>query len=131
MRAGELLHLLGLVDGRNRFAAVCSYGMRKKTAFAMALLHAPKLLLLDEPFEGLDPASCESVLALLLRAKEKGMGIVISSHMLMHVERLADEVMLLDRGRPAWRSAALSEGGLHEHYLQLIAAAPMPPLAWL
>ena len=67
-RAEELLGLLGLGEGRERFAAACSYGMRKKTAFAMALLHRPKLLLLDEPFEGLDPASCENVLALLLRA---------------------------------------------------------------
>ena len=130
-RAEELLGLLGLGEGRERFAAACSYGMRKKTAFAMALLHRPKLLLLDEPFEGLDPASCENVLALLLRAKESGMGIVVSSHMLMHVERLSDEVLLLDGGRVGWRGTALSEGGLQEHYLRLIAAAPMPPLAWL
>lgn len=130
-RAEEILGLLGLVDGRDRFAAVCSYGMRKKTAFAMAVLHGPKLLLLDEPFEGLDPASCESVLALLLYAKQRGVGIVVSSHMLMHVERLADEVMLLESGRTAWRGPANAEGGLHEHYLQRIAAAPLPPLAWL
>jgi ABC-2 type transport system ATP-binding protein len=123
--------LLRLMDGRNRFAAACSYGMRKKTAFAMAMLHGPKLLLLDEPFEGLDPVSCESVLALLLRAKERGMGIVVSSHMLMHVERLADEVVLLAGGRAAWRGATLAEGKLHEHYMRLIAAAPLPPLAWL
>jgi len=131
MRTEELLTLLSLGEGRDRFAAACSYGMRKKTAFAMALLHAPKLLLLDEPFEGLDPASCESVLAVLLRAKSGGMGILVSSHMLMHVERLADEVVLLDRGRATWRGATVTEGGLQEHYLRLIAAAPLPPMAWL
>ncbi len=131
LRAGELLGLLGLEEGRGRFAAACSYGMRKKTALAMAMLHAPRLLLLDEPFEGLDPASCENVLALLRRAKQAGVGMVLSSHMLMHVERLADEVVLLDRGRAAWRGASMEVGDLHENYLRLIAAAPLPPLGWL
>ena len=54
-RTGQLLHALGLEDGRNTFAAQCSHGMRKKTALALALLHNPSVLFLDEPFEGIDP----------------------------------------------------------------------------
>ncbi len=130
-RADELLSLLGLQEGKSRYAAAASYGMRKKTALALALLHAPPLLLLDEPFEGLDPASCENVLALLCRARDRGVGIVVSSHMLMHVERLATQVLLLDRGRVAWRGQSLAQGDLHARYLELITAAPLPPLAWL
>lgn len=130
-RGAELLEVLGLSDGKSRFAAACSYGMRKKTALALALLHAPKLAILDEPFEGLDPASCETVLALLNLLKARGMGLIVSSHMLMHVERLADEVVLLDGGGVAWRSTVKSEGELRQHYLEVVKARPLPELGWV
>lgn len=129
-RIEELLGLLGLVEGRGRYAAACSYGMRKKTALALALLHGPKLLVLDEPFEGLDPASCETVLALLVRLKQRGVGMIVSSHMLMHVERLADEVVLLERGRVVWRSRGVKEGELRSHYLDVVKAQALPALEW-
>lgn len=129
-RIDELLRLLGLYEGRGRFAAACSYGMRKKTALALALLHGPKLLVLDEPFEGLDPASCETVLALLNALKQRGVGLIVSSHMLMHVERLADEVLLLDGGRVVWRSEAKAEGELRAHYLDVVKSNPLPELEW-
>ncbi|MBM3760633.1 MAG: ABC transporter ATP-binding protein [Acidobacteria bacterium] len=130
VRIEELLELLGLAEGRGRFAAACSYGMRKKTALALAVLHAPKLLILDEPFEGLDPASCETVLALLNELKRRGAGLIVSSHMLMHVERLADEVLLLDGGKVVWRSEAKAEGELRAHYLDVVKAGALPALEW-
>ncbi len=129
-RISALLQTLGLDEGKSRFAAACSYGMRKKTAFALALLHAPKLLILDEPFEGLDPASCETVLALLNELKRRGVALIVSSHMLMHVERLADEILLLDGGRVVWRSESKSEGELRAHYLDVVKARPLPALEW-
>ncbi len=129
-RSEELLALLGLKEGRKRFAAACSYGMRKKTALALALVHAPQLLVLDEPFEGLDPASCETVVALLNSLKQKGVGMIISSHMLMHVERLADEVLLLDGGTVVWRTEAKAEGELRSHYLEVVHASTLPPMEW-
>ena len=129
-RAEELLELLGLSEGRTRFAAVCSYGMRKKTALALAVMHAPKLLILDEPFEGLDPASCETALAFLLLLKRRGVAMIVSSHMLMHVERLADEVLLLSAGQVVWRSVALAEGELRSHYLEVVKAKTLPGLEW-
>jgi len=130
-RIGELLDLLGLVEGKMRFAAACSYGMRKKTALALAILHAPKVLILDEPFEGLDPASCETVLALLNALKLRGTSLIVSSHMLMHVERLADEVLLLDGGVVVWRSEAKAEGELRAHYLDVVKAKDLPALEWM
>lgn len=129
-RIEQLLELLGLAEGRGRFAAACSYGMRKKTALALAVLHAPKVLILDEPFEGLDPASCETVLELLNVLKRRGAGLIVSSHMLMHVERLADEVLLLDGGKVVWRSEAKAEGELRAHYLDVVKARPLPGLEW-
>ncbi len=129
-RIAELLEVLGLTEGKSRFAAACSYGMRKKTSLAIALLHAPKLLILDEPFEGLDPASCETVLALLNALKLRGTSLIVSSHMLMHVERLADEVLLLDGGTVVWRSEARAEGELRAHYLEVVKAKELPALEW-
>jgi ABC-2 type transport system ATP-binding protein len=130
-RSAELLNLLGLAEGKTRFAAACSYGMRKKTALALAVLHAPKVLILDEPFEGLDPASCETVLALLNELKRRGTSMIVSSHMLMHVERLADEVLLLDGGAVVWRSEAKAEGELRAHYLDVVKAKELPALEWI
>jgi ABC-2 type transport system ATP-binding protein len=129
-RAEELLELLGLSEGRTRFAAACSYGMRKKTALALAVMHAPKLLILDEPFEGLDPASCETALEFLLFLKRQGVAMIVSSHMLMHVERLADEVLLLSAGEVVWRSIAMAEGELRSHYLDVVKARALPSLEW-
>ena len=129
-RTDELLELLGLSEGRTRFAAACSYGMRKKTALALAVMHAPKLLILDEPFEGLDPASCETALEFLLLLKRRGVAMIVSSHMLMHVERLADEVLLLSAGQVVWRSVAMAEGELRSHYLEVVKAKALPGLEW-
>ncbi len=131
VRIAEILELLGLSEGRTRFAAACSYGMRKKTALGLAVLHSPKLMILDEPFEGLDPASCETVLALLLEMKRRGAAMIVSSHMLLHVERLADEVLLLSGGEVVWRSAAIGEGELRQHYLDVVKAKALPGMEWL
>lgn len=130
-RANDLLEVLGLANSPHTFASAASYGMRKKTALAMAILPAPRVLILDEPFEGLDPASCETVLALLLHILAQGRAIVASSHMLMHVERLATETVLLDHGQVSWRGTTTSEGELRRHYLDVITAATLPALDWL
>ena len=130
-RIEELLELFGLAEGRKRFASTCSYGMKKKTALALAVLHAPKLLILDEPFEGLDPASCETVLVFLNALKARGVAMVVSSHMLMHVERLADEILLLDGGGVIWRSEAIAEGELRAHYLDVVKAKALPAMEWV
>ena len=69
--------MLDLTQGRHTVARNCSFGMRKKTALAMALLHKPKVLLLDEPFEGIDPAS--SAVTEMLLGQLSRSGIAISS----------------------------------------------------
>lgn len=76
-----------------------SYGMRKKLAFACAVLHGPRLLFLDEPFEGLDPAVARTLLDCLARMREAGVTVVMTSHQLSLAERLCTRVLLLDAGR--------------------------------
>jgi ABC-2 type transport system ATP-binding protein len=130
-RCQELFSLLGIWEDRHRYAAAASFGMRKKTALALALLHNPRLLILDEPFEGLDPASCEIALAILQRSKASGASILFSSHLLHIVERLADEAILLERGRVSWRGAPRANGELQQSYLRSIAPAELTGLDWI
>lgn len=85
-----------------------SFGMKKKTALAAALLHGPDVLFLDEPFEGLDPVSCSAVQSLLEGLHQKGCTILLTSHLLGMAERLCDHFLLLHEGR------TLAEGSRHE-----------------
>jgi ABC-2 type transport system ATP-binding protein len=98
-RADDLLALLDLTPGRHTTARVCSFGMRKKTALAMALLHKPTILLLDEPFEGIDPTSSNIIQTLLRQLAMDGATILLTSHLLSLVETVANRVIILHDGR--------------------------------
>ena len=73
--------------------------MRKKLALACALVHNPQLLFLDEPLNGIDPVSGRVVMDLLQRLARRGVTLFFTSHVLDVVERLCDEVAIIDRGR--------------------------------
>jgi ABC-2 type transport system ATP-binding protein len=105
-RGQELLERLDLTEGRQTFASACSFGMRKKTALAMALLPNPRVLLLDEPFEAVDPIAGLAVQNLLSELAASGTTILVSSHMLSVVERVAEYFMIMQTGKIVWQSAA-------------------------
>src|SRR5207245_1651300 len=90
-RTTQLLHTLSLEHGRHTFARQCSYGMRKKTALAMALLPNPKVLFLDEPLEAIDPVTSKAIRDLLARVATRGVTVFLTSHILEMVERLATQ----------------------------------------
>jgi ABC-2 type transport system ATP-binding protein len=73
--------------------------MRKKIALAAAILHAPKVLFLDEPFESVDPVSAHTIQDVLQQFCDGGGTVVFSSHVLDVVQRLCDSVAIIDRGR--------------------------------
>jgi ABC-2 type transport system ATP-binding protein len=73
--------------------------MRKKTALAAALIHNPRVLFLDEPLNGIDPVSARVVTDLLRRLAHKGVTMFFTTHVLDVVERLCDEVAIIDHGR--------------------------------
>jgi ABC-2 type transport system ATP-binding protein len=100
-RSADLLTLLDLTRGRHTPARQCSFGMRKKTALALALLHDPRILLLDEPFEGIDPASSSVIQALLQQLSAAGATILLTSHILPIVQQIATRVIVLHRGQIA------------------------------
>jgi ABC-2 type transport system ATP-binding protein len=98
-RAEELLAVLELGDARNRLVIDYSAGMRKKIGLATALLHAPKLLVLDEPFEAVDPVSAATIRTILQRFVASGGAVVLSSHVMALVEQLCSHVAVITRGR--------------------------------
>jgi hypothetical protein len=98
-RADELLRVLEL-DGAEGTAVVdYSTGMRKKITLATALLHNPRLLLLDEPFEAVDPVSAATVRTILQRFVAGGGSVIFSSHVMALVERLCDHVAVIAKGQ--------------------------------
>ncbi len=99
-RADEVLAALAVADRRKDRVESLSLGNQQRVQLAAALVHAPDVLVLDEPFSGLDPVGVD-VLAGVLRneARERGVPVVFSSHQLDLVERFCDEVVLINRGR--------------------------------
>ena len=98
-RAEELLEVLELDDAERTLVIDYSTGMRKKIGLATALLHAPRLLVLDEPFEAVDPVSAATIKSILLRFVAAGGSVVLSSHVMALVEQLCDHVAVIADGR--------------------------------
>jgi ABC-2 type transport system ATP-binding protein len=104
-RAEDLLRLLDLWDDRGTYAVDASHGMRKKLALAIALIHSPSTLFLDEPFEGIDPIASKHIRDLLASLARRGVTIFLTSHILEIIERLADRVAIIVKGRIALESS--------------------------
>ncbi|HUA21347.1 MAG TPA: ABC transporter ATP-binding protein [Bryobacteraceae bacterium] len=131
-RAAQLLHALSLEEGRDTFLNQCSQGMRKKTALALALLHNPRVLFLDEPFEGVDPVTADTIRNLLAAIAGRGVTIFLTSHILSIVNRLADQILVIRGGRVVWQSAASDlPQSLEEVYFGLVEASTVDDLPWL
>ncbi len=98
-RATELLEVLGLSDDAATLVVDYSHGMHKKIALAAALLHAPRVLFLDEPFEAIDPVSSRVIRSVLEGAVGRGATVVLSSHVMDLVERMCSQVAVMHAGR--------------------------------
>jgi ABC-2 type transport system ATP-binding protein len=99
-RAHEVLNYVGLGEARYRPVESYSTGMKQRLKLASAIVHDPRLLILDEPTNGMDPAGREEVLALARDlAHNKGMSLLFSSHLLPDVEAVCEHVLVLARGR--------------------------------
>jgi ABC-2 type transport system ATP-binding protein len=98
-RIDELLEFVELVSDADRNVDQYSKGMRQRLALAAALLGSPRILFLDEPLDGLDPAGQHAFRARLRQLTATGTTVVVSSHDLADVEALADNVVVIDRGK--------------------------------
>ena len=98
-RIDEVLDLVGLSDRRRDRVRTYSLGMKQRLAVAATLLHQPKLLFLDEPTNGLDPAGQADIRQLIRRLGQTGHTIFISSHLLHEIEQTCDQVAIIDHGQ--------------------------------
>jgi ABC-2 type transport system ATP-binding protein len=99
-RAHEVLNYVGLGEARYRRVESYSAGMKQRLKLASAIVHDPRLLILDEPTNGMDPAGRQEILELARDlAHNKGMSLLFSSHLLPDVEAVCDHVLVLARGR--------------------------------
>ncbi len=98
-RAIALLEAQGLGEAMRRPIKSLSKGMAQKVQLLSAIAHEPDLVLLDEPFSGLDPVNQQSLEAIIRGLAERGATVVFSTHVMQHAERLCDQVVLLARGR--------------------------------
>ncbi|MBN2368907.1 MAG: ABC transporter ATP-binding protein [Vicinamibacteria bacterium] len=140
-RAEELLEFLSLAEDRDKLIADYSMGMKKKLALAAVLIHNPRVLFLDEPLNGIDPISGRVVTDLLRRITSKGVTLFFTSHVLDVVERLCDEVAVIDRGRIVAQGSLDSirsqralgrDASLEDVFLKLVSAdVTREDLSWI
>jgi ABC-2 type transport system ATP-binding protein len=108
-RAHEVLNYVGLDEARYRPVESYSTGMKQRLKLAAAIVHDPKLLILDEPTNGMDPAGRQEIIELARDLSHgKGMSLLFSSHLLPDVEAVCDTVLVLGRG------ALLAQGNIQE-----------------
>jgi ABC-2 type transport system ATP-binding protein len=107
-RSDELLEFMQLADRPKTLIADYSHGMQKKLALAAAVIHGPRILFLDEPFEGVDALAAGALKSLLARMTERGTTIFLTSHVLEIVERLCSHVAIIHKGR------LVAQGSLEE-----------------
>jgi len=139
-RSEQLLGVMDLDGAADGMVTDYSHGMKKKLALAAALLPAPKLLFLDEPFEGIDAVASRQIRRLLRHFVDEGGTVFLTSHILEIVERLCDHIGVIHKGRIVAQGALddLGRGGpsgrtLEERFIELIGGDDdeSPPLDWL
>jgi ABC-2 type transport system ATP-binding protein len=107
MRTAEALERVNMSEAADRKIGACSKGMRQRIRLAQAIAHHPRVLVLDEPLNGLDPMARAETMALLRALAAEGLHVVLSSHILHEVDRISDRVVLLSHGY------VVAEGKIH------------------
>jgi ABC-2 type transport system ATP-binding protein len=120
-RSAELLDFMQLADQPKKLVTDYSHGMQKKLAMAAAVIHGPKVLFLDEPFEGVDAIAAGTLKAMLQGMIARGATIFLTSHVFEIVERLCSHVAIIHRGR------LVAQGSLEELRAGVEAQTPAAP----
>ncbi len=118
-RAHEALIAVGLGEARYREVGTYSLGMKQRVKLAQAIVHGPRLVFLDEPTNGLDPAGRLRMIELIRQIRDSGVGVVLSSHLLHDVDQVCDEVLVLKDGRVALHSDLASARRANRRFLDV------------
>ena len=117
-RSDEVLAQTGLTDHADKLVSTYSGGMQRRLNLAVALLHSPKLLLLDEPTVGVDPQSRHHIYETLINLNASGMTILLSTHIMEEAARLCSSVTLLDRGEIVFDGSMSAIDNLEKFFLE-------------
>ena len=115
-RINEVLDIVGLINRQYDKVANFSYGMKQRLGIAQALLHDPKILILDEPNNGLDPVGVNKIADIIYRLKHEGKTICISTHSLNEVDRLCSDVAILRNGNLVINKNINTTNDVKEYY---------------
>ena len=133
-RREELFDKLDLAPGPRTVIADYSFGMKKKVALSAALLHGPDVVFLDEPFEGIDPVTSRTIKEILGALRRRGTTILLTSHILEIVEKLCEEIAILEKGELLGFGTLedLRKGSsLEAAFVELVGGARSGELSWL
>lgn len=119
-RAHEVLFYVGLGEARYRKLGTYSLGMKQMAKLAQAIVHGPRLLMLDEPTNGLDPSARRRMVRLIRDIRDsKQMFIVLCSHLLRDVEETCEEVLILKQGQIVHYANLIEERSVHKRYVEI------------
>lgn len=119
-RIQEVLHLVGLADTGKKKARHFSLGMKQRLGLGMAIITNPDLLILDEPTNGLDPDGIKELLNLIMTLKKSGMTILLSSHQLSEVGKVADKIVILNKGEIFYDDINKDTNGLENLFFRIV-----------
>ena len=119
-RIDEVLHIVRLTDTGKKRAGLFSLGMKQRLGIAIALLNNPQLLILDEPTNGLDPVGIEELRELIRSFPEKGITVILSSHILSEVQQIADHVGIIANGVLGYENELLTGENLEQLFMDVV-----------
>ena len=119
-RIDEVLHIVRLTDTGKKRAGQFSLGMKQRLGIAIALLNNPQLLILDEPTNGLDPVGIEELRELIRSFPEKGITVILSSHILSEVRQIADHVGIIANGVLGYENELLTGENLEQLFMDVV-----------
>ena len=117
-RSDDVLAQTGLTDHADKRVVTYSGGMQRRLNLAVALLHSPKLLLLDEPTVGVDPQSRNNIYETLINLNKSGITILLSTHIMEEAARMCSSVTLLDKGEIVFKGAMSAIDNLEKFFLE-------------
>ncbi|MFC3746243.1 lantibiotic protection ABC transporter ATP-binding protein [Paenibacillus sp. GCM10012306] len=121
-RIDEVLHTVDLIGTGSKRAGNFSMGMKQRLGIAIALLNHPRLLILDEPTNGLDPIGIQELRGLIRELPAQGITVILSSHILSEVEQVVDEIGIIAGGVLGYQGPAVAEHNLEALFMQVAAA---------
>lgn len=119
-RIEEVLQIVGLTDTKKKRAGQFSLGMKQRLGIALALLNKPRLLILDEPTNGLDPVGIEELRELIRSFPEQGITVILSSHILSEVRQVADHIGIISDGVLGYSGEIHPDEDLEALFMQVV-----------